>query len=185
LLIANKWASLDHAFSPFISFYRFHPQMSAHSSYAWRSSLIWSPIFLRDFLHLLHSLCLQMNLFIAIHARPYDIWVGCLPIWMVSKDHIWEHTLPLDVFKSESYPPQRGGFFCLQGKLFHYTESRPSILQWPIVQIFKAGWVICVNASSHYWTCWNHVHLRVEKALCGVIEDWLDEHCQLQERACK
>jgi hypothetical protein len=56
------------------SFYRFHPQMSAHTSYARQSSLNWLPIFLRDFLRSLHSLSLQMNLFIAIHAHPYDIW---------------------------------------------------------------------------------------------------------------
>jgi hypothetical protein len=30
---------------------------------------------------------------------------------------------PLDVFQSESYPPQRGGFFCLQGKLCHYIHQ--------------------------------------------------------------
>ncbi len=121
---------LDHLFS----FYRFHPQMSAHSSHAWQSSLIWLPIFLWDLLHLLHSLCLPMNVFIAIHARPYDIWqielVVFLYGWFPKTIFVNIH-YPLDVFQSESYPPQRGGFFCLQGKLCHYIhQDLPFLSGW-------------------------------------------------------
>jgi hypothetical protein len=122
------------------SFYRFHPQMSAHSSYAWQSSLIWLPIFLRDFLHLLHSLCLQINLFICNPCPSLwhmANWVGCLPIWMVSKDHICEHTLPIGCFPKWKLPSTKGWILLPPRQAMSLYTSRSSILKWLVVQILR------------------------------------------------